>query len=225
MTHITRSFDTDLFRPTSAEDAAPRLLQLPFLRILVQGRIGVTIFAFVTGYVCALKPIKLCMQGNQEQALSAIGKSALRRVPRLVLPTSILLVILWVLINMGAFEVARHCDSYWAKLTSPPRVPMSFTDALRDLIYNLTITWTLGWNRFESNQWTMLPLLKASMLVYTFILATAHIRQRYRMILALALMLYFYCSGDGKDPCSVHLTEARRKAISAGSDMILDQKS
>jgi hypothetical protein len=54
LTHIARAFDGDLFLSTSVEGASPRLLQWPYLRILAQGRIGVTIFAFVTGFVCAL---------------------------------------------------------------------------------------------------------------------------------------------------------------------------
>ena len=119
LTHIARAFDGELFMSTSKEDLPPRVLQWPFLRILVQGRIGVTIFAFVTGYVCALKPIRLCLQGNQEAAFTSIGKSALRRVPRLVLPAALATTIIWFLTQFGVFLVAKRCDSWWAGATSP----------------------------------------------------------------------------------------------------------
>jgi len=88
-THIARAFDERLFKPTSDEGAAPSILQYPIIRILFQGRIGVTIFSLVTGYVCALKPIRQCRNGDQQAAFTGIAKSAFRRVPRLMLPTTI----------------------------------------------------------------------------------------------------------------------------------------
>ncbi|KAF4975641.1 hypothetical protein FZEAL_7596, partial [Fusarium zealandicum] len=50
ITHLTRAFDYDLYAPRSAEGLRPRLLQLPVLRILIQGRLGVIVFIYVTGY-------------------------------------------------------------------------------------------------------------------------------------------------------------------------------
>ncbi|ENH72315.1 hypothetical protein FOC1_g10004556 [Fusarium oxysporum f. sp. cubense race 1] len=64
--HVTRAFDLDLYSPVSGEGLRPRLLQLPFLRIMIQGRLGVIIFIYVTGYVCALKPLTLFRRGNYE---------------------------------------------------------------------------------------------------------------------------------------------------------------
>merc|ERR1712093_268104 len=87
-THICRAFDEELFKPTSAEGAPPRILQYPIIRILFQGRIGVTIFSLVTGYVCALKPLRQCRAGQQEAMFSGLARSAFRRVPRLILPTT-----------------------------------------------------------------------------------------------------------------------------------------
>ncbi|TGO81169.1 hypothetical protein BPOR_1302g00010 [Botrytis porri] len=75
-THIARAFDPDLFLASSGEGIRPRLLQLPILRILPQGRIGVTIFSLVTGYVCALKPIRQCRAGNPTACFNTISRSA-----------------------------------------------------------------------------------------------------------------------------------------------------
>jgi hypothetical protein len=195
LTHIARAFDGELFLPTSKEDAPPRLLQQPYLRILVQGRIGVTIFAFVTGYVCALKPIRLCLQGNQEAALASVGRSALRRVPRLVLPAALATTGVWLLAQLGVFGVAKRCDSWWAGATSPDATP-HLGEAVKSLIDNVVSTWTQGKNEYDGNQWTLLPLLKGSMWVYVFMVATAFTQQKYRMLASFGMWLYFFIGSD-----------------------------
>ncbi|KAI1839500.1 hypothetical protein JX266_014290 [Neoarthrinium moseri] len=195
MTHITRAFDGDLFNPTSAEGATPRLLQLPYLRNIVQGRMGVSIFAFVTGYVCAHKPIKLSLQGYPEGAFVAISESALRRVPRLVIPTALVTCLIWVMAQLGLFFVAKSSDSRWAGDTAPDQVPY-FGAALYSLLCNILTTWTHGHNAYDSNQWTLLPLLRSSFSVYVFILATAYMRPKHRMMGSLSMFGYFWCASD-----------------------------
>ncbi|KAK8139022.1 hypothetical protein PG984_002402 [Apiospora sp. TS-2023a] len=195
LTHIARAFDGDLFLPASADGAKPRILQLPFLRILVQGRIGVSIFAFVTGYVCALKPIKLCRQDNQALAFSSMSKSALRRFPRLIIPTCIATAIIWVMAQFGLFLVAKRSDSWWSGLTAPDQVPY-LGEALKSLVYNCITTWTHGHNSYDGNQWTLLPLLKGSLWVYVFMTATAYMQPRYRMMASLSIFSYFWMASD-----------------------------
>ncbi|KAL4954607.1 ankyrin repeat-containing domain protein [Aspergillus filifer] len=110
LTHLARAWDVDLFSPRDTEDAAPRFLQLPVFRISWQGRLGVTIFAFLTGYVCALKPVKLSRNGNMLGAFTAVGKSAFRRPPRLILPATLALIISWAMAQCGAFIAASRSD-------------------------------------------------------------------------------------------------------------------
>ncbi|KAI0475470.1 acyltransferase family-domain-containing protein [Xylariaceae sp. FL0804] len=195
LTHITRAFYGELFLPVSAEGAAPRVLQLPFLRFLVQGRIGVAIFSFVTGYVCALKPIKLYRQGNPDAAFSAVSKSALRRVPRLVIPCALATIIIWLMSVLGMFLVGKQSDCWWCDATSPTRIPNVF-QSIEHLIFNIINTWTHGANDYDGNQWTLLPLLRGSLQVYMFVVATARIQPRYRMMGSLMVWLYFYIAGD-----------------------------
>lgn len=196
-THLTRGWEGDLFSSTTTEDAQPRLLQLPYLRILIQGRIGVTIFAFVTGYVCALKPIKLCRQGQQETALISISKSALRRFPRLFLPATAATVLSWLAAEMGLYTIAKHQDSWWIDMGSP-EPSKNVVQALYELVFNLTTTWTWSANRYDQNQWTLLPLLKGSAYVYAFMVATAYVNPRHRILASLGLWVYFYSAGDCK---------------------------
>lgn len=197
LTHLARAWDGELFGATSSEDAAPRLMQLPYLRILIQGRIGVTIFAFVTGYVCALKPIKLCRQGNQEAAFASVSKSALRRIPRLVLPAAAATAVSWLMAEMGLYAVAKHQDSWWIDVQSPRRIAY-LGEALGNLVYCIVTTWTRSTNDYDNSQWTLLPLLKGSMWVYSFMVATAYVKPRYRSMASFGLWVYFYCASDCK---------------------------
>lgn len=71
-----------------------------------------------------------------------------------------------------------------------------FGDALKSLIYNIITTWTRSWNNYDNNQWTLLPLLKGSMLIYTMLFATAYVKPRYRMLVELGLFVYYYVSND-----------------------------
>lgn len=161
----------------------------------MQGRIGVSIFAFVTGYVCALKPIKLSRQGNQENAFVSISKSALRRVPRLIIPTALATCIIWVMAQLGLFLVAKRSDCWWCGATAPDQVP-HLGDALYSLFFNIITTWTHGRNSYDGNQWTLLPLLKGSFWVYVFIMGTAYMQPRYRMMASLAMFAYFWVASD-----------------------------
>lgn len=197
VTHICRSFDEDLFRPTSAEGASPRIAQLPIIRILFQGRIGVTIFSLVTGYVCALKPIRQFRAGQHEAAFTSIAKSAFRRIPRLVLPTTIATTIIWFICQLGAFKIGNAADSWWLNFTSPNMSPHPW-EAVKQLIYHLITTWTNQWNIYDANQWTMLPLLKGSMMIYIMMVGTAYAKAKYRMMVEWAFFIYFYVSNDCK---------------------------
>lgn len=195
LTHLTRSFDLLVFDATDNDQAKPRLVQWPFVRVLFQGRIGVAIFAMVTGYVCALKPIKLCRQGQQDAAFKSMGKSALRRVPRLVLPAAFATFLTWLACELGANHVSAHCDSWWIRETGPTPIP-NLWRALVSLVNNIIGTWVAGGNHYDANQWTLLPLLLGSFWVYVFMLATGFVRPRYRMMMAMAMWLYFILAND-----------------------------
>lgn len=156
-----------------------------------------TIFAFVTGYVCALKPIKLCRQGNQEAAFASISKSALRRIPRLVLPAAAATAVSWLMAEMGLYAVAKHQDSWWIDVQSPNRIAY-LGEALGNLVYCIVTTWTRAGNDYDNSQWTLLPLLKGSMWVYSFMVATAYVKPRYRIMASFGFWVYFYCASDCK---------------------------
>jgi len=190
VTHLSRALDFALFWPANQKDGAPRLLQLPYLRIPWQGRIGVPIFAFLTGFVCAYKPIKLAYQQNNVPAsLKSVARSAFRRPPRLVLPALIATFISFVLSCLGAYTAANHCDSFWVRFDAPD--PLPFVDNVRRLFTTSLSTWTSTENLFDRHQWAMRPLLIGAFQVYIVLAATIGMRFKYRILVHVMLIVYW----------------------------------
>ncbi|KAK1138267.1 hypothetical protein N8T08_003211 [Aspergillus melleus] len=191
MTHLARGWDFSLFAPRDDPDATPRILQWPILRIPWQGRLGVTIFAFLTGYVCALKPIKQSRNGDHHGAFTSVAKSAFRRPPRLILPATLALFISWVMAQFGAFTAANRSDCWWCRYAAVDLEDSFWKEVVR-LFENFLSTWTTGFQAYDDHQWAMLPLLKASMLVYIMLCATMYVKFRYRIGIYIAMILYFH---------------------------------
>ncbi|OJD10196.1 hypothetical protein AJ78_08693 [Emergomyces pasteurianus Ep9510] len=194
LTHLARAWDYDLFFPQNGNDIPPRLLQLPILRIPWQGRIGVTIFAFLTGYVCALKPLKLSRAGNHSAAFSSISKSAFRRPPRLILPATIAMVIAWTVAQLGGFTVGNRADSEWIRYASPVVEDSLLKEFIR-LFRVFLSTWTNGHMDYDDHQWALLPLLKGSMMIYVVLCGTMYMQYRFRMMVYTIMFLYFWQHG------------------------------
>jgi len=170
-------------------------LQWPIIRVFTQGRIGVAIFSLVTGYVCGLKPLRQIRAGQTEAALIGVAKSAFRRIPRLVLPTTIITTFICLMTQVGVFNIARATNSQWLSYTAP-EMSDSFSEAMRKLWLNIIETWVYGRNEYDPNQWTLQPLLRGSMLVYINIFALAYMQPRYRMVTSLGQWVYYYIGSD-----------------------------
>ncbi|KAL3422604.1 acyltransferase [Phlyctema vagabunda] len=134
-------------------------------------------------------------EGNSQSALTAVAKSAFRRFPRLFLPAAVVTLIAWFLCQLGAFEVAKHCDSVWLSWTSPP--PKSLGQGIISLFWNVINTWIAMKNEYDDHQWTLFPLVKGAMMVYVVLCGVAFMETKYRMLSAAMLYVYFYCCGEG----------------------------
>ena len=213
LTHLARAWDYDLFAPRDNEQATPRILQWPVFRIPWQGRIGVTIFAFLTGYVCALKPLKQSRAGNKNGAFSTIAKSAFRRPPRLIFPATIAMIISWTIAQFGGFIVANRSDCWWCRYASPELEPTLYDEVIR-LFKNFLTTWTTGYMAYDDHQWALLPLLLGSMLVYILLFATMYCKFRYRFLIYVGMILYFHQDNykdTGKKISSISLSQNPKK--------------
>ncbi|CAI7572287.1 unnamed protein product [Penicillium palitans] len=191
LTHLARAWDYDLFAPRDDVDTPPRILQWPVFRIPWQGRLGVTIFAFLTGYVCALKPLKQSRNGDILGSFTSVGKSAFRRPPRLIFPATIALLISWVMAQFGAFIAANRSDCWWCRYAAVDLAPTFWEEFVR-LFKTFLEVWTTGYMAYDDHQWALLPLLQASMLIYVLICATMFCKFRFRVAIYLGMYLYFH---------------------------------
>ena len=173
------------------------LMQLPFLRCLFMGRPSVAAFAILSGYVNALKPIQQTRAGHLDAALSGIAKSAFRRTGRFIIPAIVATTLSWLVCQFGGYGLAHDVESAWIRDTSP--LPStSFAGAFTDLFRSLVTTWTDGMNAYDRVQWTLVFLLRGSMLVYLTMLATAYVLPRHRLLVYVMMYCYYWKTGDGR---------------------------
>ncbi|KAF2273461.1 uncharacterized protein EI97DRAFT_436110 [Westerdykella ornata] len=196
VTHLCRAWDYSLWFPRDSEDAAPRLLQLPFLRLPWQGRIGVTMFAFLTGYVCAIKPLRQAKSGNTSAALSTLAKSAFRRPPRLILPSTIAILVAWFFAQIGGFTVAHRCDSEWLRTSSPQDIGSLDTEIPR-LFRQLQRNWVENHNDYDDHQWALEPLLRGAFMIYVVLFATMYMKNKFRTFTLLVLLCWHWLDYTG----------------------------
>ena len=191
VTHLCRAWNYLLWFPRDNEQASPSLLQLPFLRLPWQGRIGVTMFAFLTGYVCAIKPLRQVKSGNVSGALTTLGKSAFRRPPRLIMPATIAMCIAFVFAQLGGFNVSSRCDSEWLRSSSPNDIGSLDTEIPR-LLHNFRTVWTNGGMEYDDHQWALLPLLQGAFTIYVTLFATVFMKFRMRVFTVLVLLVWYW---------------------------------
>lgn len=178
-----RAFDYALFFPRDEPGVPPRILQLPIIRVPAQGRIGVPIFSFLTGFVCALKPLQLSQRGTRHgQALAAVARSAFRRPLRLMLPATMATIISFLCTALGGYKAAASSDSRWVRFDAPVQEP-TFKLEVSRLLRALVTTWTTGFNLYDRHQWALRPLLFGAFQVYMVVAMMVGMRLRYRLIL------------------------------------------
>ncbi|KAF2799720.1 hypothetical protein K505DRAFT_230374 [Melanomma pulvis-pyrius CBS 109.77] len=191
VTHLCRAWNYHLWFPRDTPEATPTLLQLPFLRLPWQGRIGVTMFAFLTGYVCAIKPLRQVKSGNLSGALVTLGKSAFRRPPRLIMPATIAMCIAWVFAQLGGFNVSSRCDSEWLRSSSPKDIGTLDTEIPR-LFRNFRNNWSNGGQEYDDHQWALLPLLEGAFTIYVTLFATIFMKFRMRAFTVFVLWAWYW---------------------------------
>jgi hypothetical protein len=191
VTHLCRAWNYSLWFPRDDENATPQLMQLPFIRLPWQGRIGVTMFAFLTGYVCAIKPLRQAKSGNTSAALTTLAKSAFRRPPRLILPATIALIIAWFFAQIGGFNVSQKCDSGWLRSSSPHNIGSLDTEIPR-FFRQWQRNWIENHNDYDDHQWALNPLLRGAFLIYLTLFATIYMKNHFRILVLSSLVAWYW---------------------------------
>ncbi|KAL9121298.1 MAG: hypothetical protein Q9187_002141, partial [Circinaria calcarea] len=176
----------------AADGKSVLLFQRPIFRLVAQGHAWVAIFFILSGFVNALKPVKLARSGDVETALFNLAVSSFRRSFRLALPAAAATVISWALCQFGAYELARHSDAFWL-YTNTPAPSMSWGTAIEDLVNGLRATWTFeATNPYDQPQWALIYLLQGSMMVFTALLITVNLTPFYRTATLTLFSLWSY---------------------------------
>jgi hypothetical protein len=148
-------------------------------------------FGFLTGYVCAIKPLRQAKSGNIPGALTTLGKSAFRRPPRLIMPATIAMCIAWAFAQLGAFEIAHLSDSMWFRISVPRDIGSLSTEIPR-LLRNFQGAWSGDNNEYDDHQWALLPLLQGAFLVYVLLFASVFMKFRARLFTCVVLFLWYW---------------------------------
>ncbi|KAI9806596.1 MAG: hypothetical protein M1825_006053 [Sarcosagium campestre] len=193
--HVCRSIAPYLIYPAFSEQGDMTALQIPLIRLPAQGPPWVALFFVLSGYVNAIKPVKMSRSGSADTALSSLSRNVFRRSCRLMLPPTLATLISWVLCELHGYDVARKSASGWLQSSSPGPAGTVF-GALWSLSVSIVKTWTSGANKYDPIQWTLPYLLKGSMLVALTLLALVHINARYRIPIVVGLYFYSWLSKD-----------------------------
>lgn len=153
-------------------------------------------FLLLTGFVNALKPIKLARAGRVDNALESLASSCFRRTSRLVLPSAFATFFAWILCELGGYRIGSMVESAWMNNTSP--LPSgSVSAAVRSLLKAIFDTWK-GKNAIDGNQWVVPVILKGSLMLYVSLLALVRATPGYRMLCFGALFAYSWLNNDCK---------------------------
>lgn len=89
------------------------IFQLPISRLIFDGGYLAVSLLFVTsGYLCAIKPLRLIRAGKPEEARSLVGQRGFRRFLRLAIPANLATTISWFLANVGGFSTSIALPGY-----------------------------------------------------------------------------------------------------------------
>lgn len=133
--HCVRAIIPNYLSPADDYEETPHLFQRPFLRVIAAGPFWTSIFFLLSGYVCAIKPLRLSAAGQSDEARRVIASSAFRRLLRIGVPATLGTTFAWILCHLGAFRISGNTEYYsgWLQATTPEPV-QGFIPAVADLI-------------------------------------------------------------------------------------------
>ena len=135
-THCIQGFIPNYLYPADEYDGTPHLFQMPYFRVIASGPFWISIFFILSGYVCAIKPLRLSNGGQWEEAGKVITSSSFRRVLRIGVPATLGTIFSWLLCQLGIFELATgnvEYESNWLAHTTPKRLP-EISSSLKNLL-------------------------------------------------------------------------------------------
>lgn len=194
--HVTLSLFEEIIAPPSQEARSESIWQKPFIYLFFTGFPWVATFLIVSGWVNAIKPLKLMNAGQHEAAVLTLSSSLIRRILRLIAPVTIATIASWVMAQIGAFNIGAMSANGWMNRTSP-HPSSSISQAFMDLLHAIYTTWTEASNYYDANLWCMLWFLTGSMCLYLVLIATSQSKPLTRRLILLGLFLWSWRRRDG----------------------------
>jgi hypothetical protein len=195
--HLCSAFANWLNSPALTKNGVVFLFQQPFFRLIVAGRFSVSLFFLIAGYVNSFHSIKQIRNGEQSGVLAKLSKNTIIRAARLVVPTNIAVLVVWLVCQLNMFRVASQVDASWIRVVAAAPGP-TFRDALIGLFRNWVFFWQNGASPYDPTYWTIPFFLKASLLVYLTLLATTFTTPKFTKLLLISLYFFAWSNGEGK---------------------------
>ncbi|KAJ6006640.1 hypothetical protein N7451_004584 [Penicillium sp. IBT 35674x] len=195
--HLCSAFANWLNSPALTENGEVYLFQQPFLRLIVAGRFSVSLFFLITGYVNSVQSIKQIRNGEQSGVLAKLSTNTIIRAARLIVPTNMAILGIWLVCQLNGFRFACSVDAPWIRVVASAAPPgPTFHDSIIGLFRNWVLFWQNGVSPYDPTYWTIPFFLKASMLVYLTLLATVFTTRKFTKLLLISLYCYAWLSGE-----------------------------
>ncbi len=177
------------------------------------GHYAVSVFFVISGYVLSAKPLALIHAGEQAKLADNLSSALFRRWLRLYIPiicTTFLYMLSWHI--FGPLFV----DGQTPKPTIGEELWNWYTE-----MKGFSFVWREGgnyWISYNFHLWTIPLEFKGSIVIYTSLLAFSRCRRNARLLLQVALIIYFLYIADGWHSatfivgmllCDLHLLAAK----------------
>ena len=189
--HAWRTAPTDVYIP-----------QWPIVRILWCGSANVFTFFILSGFVLSIKPLKQ-MRSRSSGIHKTLASSIFRRGLRLIAPSAVVIIIVGIVGQLGAYLPAHH--AYEQGLIASPEnivLPQASAWQMAQAVWNDICGMSNPWNwaiympALQQHLWTIGIEFRASMLLYLVQSGTSRITSTYRSLIGL-FMVYF-CARTGQ---------------------------
>ncbi|KAF4631837.1 hypothetical protein G7Y89_g6290 [Cudoniella acicularis] len=174
-----------------------RLIQFPWVRLIISGHSMVCIFFVVSGFSISYKPLKLLLKGDMKNVLSAAASFTFRRHMRLYLPIVGVSFFMMIAAHNGLYEKGNGSDVpiyptffeqtyYWivalAQYANPFR-PIDLGGLVRDAL------------AYDRNLWTIPVEFRGSVAVFLVLILLSQFTLKRRLILMGLIICYCLSTG------------------------------
>ncbi|TAQ88171.1 hypothetical protein B7494_g3475 [Chlorociboria aeruginascens] len=221
--HISLDWFPEALRPWDGR-TQPWIVQLPWLRLLIDGRAMVAVFFVVSGFSISYKPLKLIRNNDIVGYSDAVTSFIFRRYLRLFLP--ILIVSFFIMLIAHLRLVG---EGFGSDVPLMPLISDQFLDWWYEFRRFASPFKAVGikhlWDDtfpYDRNLWTIPYEFRGSMIIYLVIISTANFSSFVRLVVIgslAAYTLYIYAWDlfiflSGTALAEIHLILARKSSRS-----------